>query len=83
MSGPPASPSVTSVQNLWSGRLQGSVNPATLSNVSPKGKEKLHDSRMPEPSTIFYVDGELSGSKQSLDKECVIPSIKNLSTKKD
>ena len=43
LSGPPMSPSVTSVQNPWSGRLQESVSLTTLTNVSHKGKEKLHD----------------------------------------
>ena len=50
---------------------------ATLSNVSCKRKEKLHDSRMQEPSTIFDVDGEASGS----DKFS-IPAIRILGTEK-
>ena len=65
LSGRPISPSVTSIQNPWSGRLQGNLSPATLSNVSCKGKEKFHDSRLLEPSTIFDVDGELSDSNDA------------------
>ena len=37
---------------------------------------------MPEPSTIFDVDGELSGSKQSLDEDFSIPVIRALGAKK-
>ena len=54
----------------------------TLTNVSCKGKEKLHDFRIPQSSTIFDVDGESSGSKQSLDEEFGIPTIRTPGAKK-
>ena len=62
--------------------MRGSVSPATSSNVSRKGKEKLHDSMMPELSVGFDVDGESSGSEQSLDEEFGIPAIKTSGAKK-
>ena len=62
--------------------MQGSVRPTTLTNVSQKGKEKLHDSRIQESSTIFDVDGESSGSKQSLDEELCITTIRTPGAKK-
>ena len=41
-----------------------------------KEKEKLHDSRMPEPSTFFNVDDESSGFEQILDEEFgIVPSL--------
>ena len=61
---------------------QESVSLVTLTNVSCKGKEKLHDSRMPESSTIFDVDGKLSGFKQSLDEESDISTIRITGAKK-
>ena len=82
MSGPQESPNVTSVQNPWSGRLQASVSPAGSSNVSRKGKEKLHDSMMLELSAGFDVDGESSGFEQSLDDKFGIPAIRTLGAKK-
>ena len=62
--------------------MQGSGSPATSSNVSRKGKEKLHDSMMPELSVGFDVDGESSGSEQSLDEEFGIPTIRTPGAKK-
>ena len=62
--------------------MQGSVSPATSTNVSCKGKEKLHDSRMPEPTTILDIDGESSGFEQILDEEFGIPTIRTLAAKK-
>ena len=59
--------------------MQGSVDPITLSNVSCKEKKMLHDSRMPKPSTIFDVDGELS---ICLDEEFSIPFIRTQGAKK-
>ena len=82
LSGPQESPSVPSAQNPWSGRLRASVSPAGSSNVSRKGKEKLHDSMMPELSAGFDVDGESSGSEQSLDEEFGIPTIRAPSANK-
>ena len=71
------SSSTASAQNPWSGRLQEKVSPASSSNVSHKGKEKLHDFGMPELSASHYdVDGDLSGSEQSLDDEFGIPALK-------
>ena len=70
------------MQIPWSGRLRGSVSPATSSNVSRKGKEKVPDSRMPELSAGFDFDGESSGSEQSLDEEFNIPIVRTLGTKK-
>ena len=37
---------------------------------------------MPQPNTIFDVDGETSGSKESLDKEFDIPTIRTPGAKK-
>ena len=62
--------------------MRASVSPAGSSNVSRKGKEKLHDSMMPELSAGFDVDGESSGSEQSLDEEFGIPTIRTPSVKK-
>ena len=62
--------------------MQGSVSLTTSSNVSCKGKEKLHDSRMLESTTIFDVDGESSGFEQSLDEEFGIPAIRTSGAKK-
>ena len=56
--------------------------PKSSSNVSRKGKEKLHDFRVLELSVGFDVDGESSGSKQSLDEDFGIPSTKTPSAKK-
>ena len=82
LSGLQGSPSAKLVQNPWSGRLQGSVSPTSSSNVSCKGKEKLHDSRMQELSVDFDVDGELSGSEESLDEEFGMSTIITLGAKK-
>ena len=82
LSGPQKSPSTTSVQNPWSGRLRGSVSPVTSSNVSRKGKEKVKDSTLPELSAGFDFDGESSGSEQSLDEEFNIPIVRTPGAKK-
>lgn len=82
LSGPQQSPSITSAWKPWSGRLQVSVNPATSTSISHKGKEKVQDSMMPELSAIFNFDGASSGFEQSLDEEFHIPIVRTLGTQR-
>ena len=69
LSGPQGSPSISSIENLWSGKLCEKKSPRGSSNVSWKGKEKVDDaSRMPSLS-VGPDDVDSSKSEQSLDDE--------------
>ena len=43
LSGPQGSPSTSAIEKPWSGRLRDRESPASSSNVSQKGKEKVDD----------------------------------------
>ena len=80
LSGPGESSSSQSIERPWSGRL----HPASSENASYKGKEKVGDP-MVLPN-IFAghstVDGDLSGSKASLDDELGILVMRTPGVKK-
>ena len=71
-----------SVENPWSGRLR--TSPASSSNVSQNGKEKVDDAPyMPHLSASHHDgDGDSSGFEQSLDDEFGIPAVKTLGVRK-
>ncbi len=78
LSGPQGSSSTNAVENPWSGRLRERESPASSSNVSRKGKEKVDDApSLPNLSAGFDdVEGNSSGSDHSLDEEFGIPFVK-------
>ena len=84
MSGPQGLPSARTSENFWSGRLREKVSPATSSNVSRKGKEKVDDvPKLPNLSAGHDdVDADSSGLEQSLDEEFGIPSVKTPGVRK-
>ena len=84
LSGPQGSPSTSAVEKPWSGRLRERESPASSSNVSQKGKEKVDDApQLPNLSAGYDdVDGHSSGSEHSLDEEFGIPSLKTPGVKK-
>ena len=78
LSGPQGSPSARTSEKPWSGKLREKVSPATSSNVSRKGREKVDDApKLPNLSAGHDdVDADSSGLEQSLDEEFGIPSMK-------
>ncbi|CAK9223277.1 unnamed protein product, partial [Sphagnum troendelagicum] len=72
------SPSSGSINRPWSGRLRHNSSPTNTGDASYKGKEKVGEALgMPDISVGYsHVDGESSGSEQSLDEEFGIPTIK-------
>ena len=84
LSGPQESPSVTSVQNPWSGRLRTQVSPPSTGNVSRKGKEKVGETPfMADVSSgSSHADMDSDGSEQSLDEEFGIPAVRTPSVRK-
>jgi hypothetical protein len=84
LNGPQESHSSGSTNRPWSGRLRHNSNPTNTSDASYKGKEKVGEPLgMPDISTRYsHVDGESSGSEQSLDEEFGIPAIKTPGVRK-
>ncbi len=84
LSGPRESPSSGSTNRPWSGRLRHNSSPTNTGDASYKGKEKVGEALgMPDISARYsHVDGESSGSEQSLDEEFGIPAIKTPSVKR-
>jgi len=84
LSGPRESPSSGSTNRPWSGRLRHNSSPTNTGDASYKGKEKVGEAlSMPDISARYsHVDGESSGSEQSLDEEFGIPAIKTPSVKR-
>ena len=77
LSGPQGSPSTSTIERPWSGRLCGRESPASSSTVSYKGKEKIDDAPKVQNLSAGHDDGgESSGSEHSLDEEFGIPSVK-------
>jgi hypothetical protein len=84
LSGPRESPSSGSTNRPWSGRLRHNSSPTNTGDASYKGKEKVGEALgVPDISARYsHVDGESSGSKQSLDEEFGIPAIKTFGVKR-
>ena len=84
LSGPQGSSNTSAVEKPWSGRLRERESPASSSNVSRKGKEKVDEApKLPNLSAGYdYADGDSSGSEQSLDEEFGIPSVRTPGVKK-
>ena len=84
MSGLQGSSVTNAVENPWNGRLHEQESPATSSNVSRKGKEKVDDAQnIPNLSAdLDDVEGNSSGFEHSLDVEFGIPSVKTPGVKK-
>jgi hypothetical protein len=84
LSGPRESPSSGSTNKPWSGRLRHNNSPTNTGDASYKGKEKVGEALgMPDIYAGYsHIDGESSGSKQSLDEEFGIPAIKTPGVKK-
>ena len=59
-------------------KLRAQISPASLENVSRKGKEKVGEPDVPPES----FDGNSSGSDMSLDEEFGIPSLKTQDVKR-
>jgi hypothetical protein len=78
LSGPRESPSSGSTNRPWSGRLRHNNSPTNTCDASYKGKEKVGEPLgVPDIFAKYsHVDGESSGSKQSLDEEFGIPAIR-------
>jgi hypothetical protein len=78
LSEPRESPSSGSTNRPWSGRLRHNSSPTNTGDASYKGKEKVGEAfGMPDISAGYsHVDGESSGSEQSLDEELGIPAIR-------
>ncbi|MDM1715273.1 hypothetical protein HX137_32225, partial [Pseudomonas sp. 165] len=85
LSGPGESSSSVSIDRPWSGKLRQNTSPANTSDASKdKGKAKVVEPLgMPDVSAGHsYVDGESSGSEQSLDEEFGIPAIRTPGVRK-
>ena len=68
LSGPQGSPSTRTIERPWSGSTCGRESPASSSNVSYKGKEKVDDAPKLQNLSAGHDDGgESSGSEHSLD----------------
>ncbi|MCO5588026.1 hypothetical protein L7F22_041980 [Adiantum nelumboides] len=82
LSGSQGSSSASAVDKPWSGKLGERESPASSTNVSQKGKEKVDDvPKLPNLSASFD-DGNSSGSKHSLDEEFGIPFVGTPGVKK-
>ena len=80
LSGPRESSSSGSIGSPWSGRLRADASARDTTgagtHVSRKGKEKVDQPFVPDVSAGHsFVDGDSSGSKQSLDEELGIPAV--------
>ena len=78
LSGPGESLGSRSIDRPWSGRLHAQISPASLENVSQKGKEKVGEPTVRSDS----FDGNSSGSYMSLDEEFGILAMRTLGVKK-
>jgi hypothetical protein len=84
LSGPRESSSNGSTNRPWSGRLRHNSNPTNTSDASYKGKEKVGEAlgMLDISAGYSHVDGESSGSEQSLDEEFGIPTIRTPGVKR-
>ncbi|MDM1593474.1 reverse transcriptase domain-containing protein [Escherichia coli] len=73
-----------SIDRPWSGTLHQNTSLANAGDASNKGKAKVVEPLgMPDVSAGHsYVDGESSGSEQSLDEEFGIPAIRTPGVRK-
>ncbi|MCO5596320.1 hypothetical protein L7F22_050381 [Adiantum nelumboides] len=81
-SGSQGSSSASAIDKPWTGRLRERESPASSTNVSQKGKEKVDEVLHIPNLSAGFDDGNLSGSEHSLDEEFGIPCVRTPGVKK-